>query len=136
MRLTLEALLSMSPKQALLRVRNASRVPDDVCRGLADHVFSLRLKNPEEMEKWGQVADAAAEKTVDRLAAGLACAHFGNALRVCGDYPGALAAFDRAEELLPSAHPLIHEFRASLLTGSGNHKGAIVELRKAEELRS
>lgn len=136
MRLTLEALLSMSPEQALLRVRNASQVPDDVCRGLADHVFSLRFKNPKEMEKWGQVADAAAEKTVDRIAAGLAHAHFGNALRVCGDYTGAIAALDRAEELLPSAHPLVHEFRASLLTGCRKYKAAFDELSKAEALRN
>jgi tetratricopeptide (TPR) repeat protein len=136
MPLSLEALLSMSPKQALLRVRNASRVPDEVCRGLADHVFSLRFKNPAEMEKWGQVADAAAEKTYDRLSAGLAHAHFGNALRVCGDNRGALAAFDRAEEMLPSAHPLLHEFRASLLMACRDNKGAVDELRKAEELRS
>jgi tetratricopeptide (TPR) repeat protein len=136
MRLSLEALLSMTPEQALLRVRNASRVPDAVCRGLADHVFSLRFKNPAEMEKWGRVADAAAEKTVDRLTAALALAHFGNALRVCSNYQGALAAFDRAEELLPSAHPLIHEFRASLLMACSNHDGAFSELRKAEALRS
>jgi tetratricopeptide (TPR) repeat protein len=136
MHLSLEALLSMSPEQALLRVCNASRVPDAVCRGLADHVFSLRFKNPAEMEKWGRVADAAAEKTVDRLTAGLALAHFGNALRVCGDSQGALAAFDRAEELLPSAHALIHEFRASLLMACRDNKGAFSELRKAEALRS
>lgn len=136
MPLSLKALLSMSPEQALLRVRNASRVPDAVCRGLADHVFSLRFKNPEEMEKWGRVADAAAEKTVDRLAAGLARAHFGNSLRVCGDSRGALAAFDRAEELLPSAHPLLHEFRASLLKQCRDYKGAMSELHKAEALRS
>lgn len=136
MRLSLEVLLSMSPEQALLRVRNASRVPDAVCRGLADHVFSLRFKNPGEMETWGHVADAAAEKTTDQLAAGLARAHFGNALRVCGDSQGALAAFNRAEELLPTAHPLVHEFRASLLMGYRDYKGAISELRKAESLRS
>lgn len=136
MPLSLEALLSMEPEQALFRVRNASRVPDDVCRGLADHVFSLRFKNPAEMEKWGRVADAAAEKTYDRLSAGLAHAHFGNALRVCGDKRGALAAFDRAEEMLPSAHPLLHEFRASLLMACRDNQGAVEELRKAEELRN
>lgn len=136
MRLSLEALLSMTPEQALLWVRNASRVPDAVCRGLADHVFSLRFKNPGEMEKWGRVADAAAAKTYDKLAAGLARAHFGNALRVRGDYQGAMVAFTRAEELLPSAHPLIHEFRASLLMGCRDHDGAVSELRKAEDLRS
>lgn len=136
MRLSLEALLRMTPEQALLRVRNASRVSEAVCRGLADHVFSLRFKNPSEMEKWGRVADAAAGKTGDQLAAGLARAHFGNSLRICGDYEGAMAAFDHAEELFPTGHPLVHEFRASLLMGHGNHKGAAIELRKAEELRS
>lgn len=120
----------------MLRVRNASRVPEAVCRGLSDHVFSLRFKNPGEMEKWSRVVDAAAGKTVDQLTAGLARAHFGNALRILGDYQGAVAALDRAEELLPSAHPLIHEFRASLLMGCRDHKGAISELRKAEDLRS
>lgn len=136
MRLSLEALLSLDPKQALLWVRNASRVPDAVCRGLADHVFSLRFKNPAKMEEWGRVADAAAEKTYDKLAAGLALAHFGNSLRIRGDSEGALAALDRAEALLPSAHPLVHEFRASLLRVCRDHKGAISELRKAEELRT
>jgi tetratricopeptide (TPR) repeat protein len=107
-----------------------------VCRGLADHVFSLRFKNTGKMEEWGRVADVAAEKTVDQLAAGLARAHFGNALRIRGDFQGALAAFDRAEALLPSAHPLIHEFRASLLMGCRDHESAMSELRKAEDLRS
>lgn len=136
MRLSLEVLLSMTPEQALLRVRNASRVSGAVCRGLADYVFSLRFKDPGLMESWGRVADAAAEKTSDQVAAGLACAHFGNALRVNGDFGGALALLDRAEELLPSAHPLVHEFRASLLMGCRDHSGAIIELRKAEEMRS
>jgi tetratricopeptide (TPR) repeat protein len=136
MPLTLEELLRMNPEQALFRVWNASRVPDAVCRGLADHVFSLRFKNPDLMEQWGRVADAAAEKTFDQLAAALARAHFGNALRIRGDHEGALAAFDRAEEQLPSAHPLLHEFRASLLMGCRDHNGAFSELRKAEELRS
>ena len=136
MPISLEALLRLKPEQALLRVRNASRVPEAVCRGLGDHVFSLRFKDPDMMERWGRVADAAAEKTVDLFAAGLARAHFGNALRVRGDHQGALAAFNRAEELFPSAHPLVHEFRASLLMGCGDHKGAISELRKAEDLRS
>lgn len=136
MRLSLEALLSMSPAQALLRVRNASQVPDAVCQGLADHVFSLRFKNPAEMEKWGRVADAAAEKTVDRLVAGLALAHFGNSLRIVGDSRGALDAFDRAEALLPTAHPLVHEFRASLLMACRDHEGAYSELSKAEDLRN
>lgn len=136
MRLSLEALLSMSPEQALLRVRNTSRVAGTVCRGLADHVFSLRFKNPSLMEKWGQVAAAAASKTDDQVAAGLACAHFGNSLRVNGDCGAAFGLLDRAEELLPSPHPLIHEFRASLLLANRNFNAAISELRKAEEMRS
>lgn len=136
MRLSLEALLSMSPEQALLRVRNASRVSGALCRGLTDHVFSLRLKDPGLMTRWGRVADAAAEKTVDQQAAGLARAHFGNSLRVSGDFEGAAKALDRAEDLLPTAHPLIHEFRASLLSGQGDLSGAIRELRRAEEMRT
>lgn len=136
MRLSLEALLSMSPEQALLRVRNASRVSGALCRALTDHVFSLRLKDPGLMTRWGQVADAAAEKTADQQAAGLARAHFGNSLRVSGDFEGAAKALDRAEELLPTAHPLIHEFRASLLSGQGDLSGAISELRRAEEMRT
>jgi tetratricopeptide (TPR) repeat protein len=136
MPLSLEALLRLKPEQALLRVRNASRVPEAVCQGLSDHVFSLRFKDPDLMERWGRVADAAAGKTVDQLTAGLARAHFGNALRIRGDYQGAMAALNRAEELLPSAHPLIHEFRASLLMGCRDHKAAFSELRKAEDLRS
>lgn len=136
MRLSLEVLLRMTPEQALLRVRNASRVSGAVCRGLADHVFSLRLSDPSLMVRWGRVADAAAPKTGDPVAAGLACAHFGNALRVTGDFAGALAVFERAEELLPSAHPLIHEFRASLLLGLCDFSGAIRELRHAEAMRT
>jgi tetratricopeptide (TPR) repeat protein len=136
MRLSLEALLCMSPEQALLRVRNASRVPGAVCRGLADHVFSLRFKNPGLMEMWGRVADAAASKTDDQVAAGLACAHFGNSLRVNGDCGAASGLLDKAEELLPNPHPVIHEFRASLLLACRNFSGALSELRKAEEMRS
>lgn len=136
MRLSLESLLSMSPEQALLRVRNASRVAGVVCRGLADYVFSLRFKEPGLMARWGRVADAAAEKTRDQLAAGLACAHFGNALRVNGDFSGALAVLDRAEELLQTAHPLVHEFRASLLLGCRDFSGAMRELHKAQDMRS
>ena len=136
MRLTLEALLSMSPEQALLRVRNASRVSGAVCQGLADYVFSLRFKDPGLMMRWGRVADAAAKKTPDQFSAGLACAQFGNALRVNGNFVPALKAFDRAEEILPTAHPLVHEFRASLLLGIRDFNGAISELRKAEEMRS
>lgn len=136
MRLSLEALLRMTPEQALLRVQNASWVSEAVCQGLADYVFSLRFKDPALMKRWGEVADAAAEKTRDQFTAGLARAHFGNALRVCGDHEGARTVLDRAEELLPSAHPLVHEFRASLLMGCRDHSGAIVELRKAEAMRS
>jgi tetratricopeptide (TPR) repeat protein len=126
----------MTPEQALLRVRNASRVSGALCRGLADHVFSLRLKDPGLMTRWGQVADAAAEKTADQLAAGLARAHFGNALRVSGDLEGATKALDRAEELLPTAHPLIHEFRASLFSARRDFTGAMSELRRAEDMRT
>lgn len=136
MRLSLDALLSMSPEQALLRVRNSSRVSNAICQGLAAHVFSLRFDHPELMERWGRVADAAAEKTRDQVVAGLARAHFGNALRIRGDFQGAMAVLDRAEELLPSAHPLVNEFRASLLMRCGDHSGAIKELRKAEDMRN
>ena len=136
MRLSLEALLSMSPEQALLRVRNASRVAGSVCHGLADHVFSLRFKNPGLMEMWGRVADAAALKTDDKVAAGIACAHFGNSLRVNGNCGAALELLDRAEVLLPSPHPIIYEFRASLLLACRKFDDAISELRKAEEMRS
>ncbi|HYN21130.1 MAG TPA: tetratricopeptide repeat protein [Thermoanaerobaculia bacterium] len=53
-----------------------------------------------------------------------------------GDSAGAARALDRAEELLPTAHPLIHEFRASLLVGRRDLSGAISELRKAEAMRT
>src|SRR5688500_11118354 len=129
MRLSLDALLSMTPEQALLRVSNTSRVSGAVCRGLADHVFRLRVLDPSLMARWGCVADAAAARTVDQLSAGLARAHFGNALRVNGDFTGALAALQRAEEALPTAHPLVHEFRASLLIGIRDFSGARDELR-------
>lgn len=107
MRLSLDVLLSMTPEQALLRVRNASRVSGALCRGLADYVFSLRFVDPSLMVSWGLVAEAAAERTADRSAAGFAQAYFGNSLRVTGDSAGALAALERAEELFGS-HPLIY----------------------------
>jgi hypothetical protein len=136
MQLSLEALLSMSPEQALLRVCNTSHVPGALCRGIADHVFALRFKDPGLMERWGRVANAAALKTGDPDAAGIACAHFGNSLRVNGDCDAAFEPLDRAEELLPSPHPIIHEFRASLLLACRDFDGALSELRKAEEMRS
>jgi tetratricopeptide (TPR) repeat protein len=136
MRLSLDALLRMSPEQALLRVRNASRVPATLCKGLADYVFQLRHFDPALMPRWGRVADAAAEKTVDPRAAGIAKAHFGNALRVNGDFTGAKAALADAEKILPASDPLIHEFRASLLLGQRDCAGALEELRRAFELRS
>lgn len=136
MRLSLEALLSLSPEQALLRVRNASRVSGAICRGLADYVFRLRVLDPGLMTRWGRVADAAASRTVDQMSAGLARAHFGNALRVSGDYQGAMAALQRAEEVLPTAHPLVHEFRASLLIGLRDFSRAQTELQRAYELRT
>ena len=55
------------------------------------------------MEMWGRVADAAALKTDDKVAAGIACAHFGNSLRVNGDCGAAFRLLDRAEELLRDA---------------------------------
>jgi len=136
MQLSLEALLSMSPEQALLRVCNTSHVSGALCRGIADHVFSLRFKNPGLMERWGRVANAAALKTGDPDAAGIACAHFGNSLRVNGDCDAPFGLLDRAEELLPSPHPIIHEFRASLLLACRDFNGALSELRKAEKMRS
>ncbi len=136
MRLSLDVLLSMTPEQALLRVRNASRVPGAVCRGLADHVFSLRYMDPSFMASWGLVAKAAAERTADHEAAGFAQAQFGNSLRVKGDRAGALAALDHAEELFPGAHPLIHEFRASLLLGHLDFSGALRELHQAYKMRT
>lgn len=136
MRLTLDVLLSMTPEQALLRVRNTSHISGAVCRGLADHVFSLRYLDPSLMERWGHVAAAAAEKTGDKTAAGLARAHFGNALRINGDDEGALAALELAEKAIPGAHPLIHEFRASLLMGRLDNSGAMDELRRAYEMRA
>src|SRR5829696_8814284 len=99
MSLSLEALLSMCPEQALLRVCNSSRVTGAVCKGLADYVFSWRFKNPGLMERWGRVAEAAALKTDDQVAAGIACAHFGNSLRVNGKCDGVLEILERAEEL-------------------------------------
>src|SRR5215203_3744647 len=134
MRLSLDVLLSMTPEQALLRVRNASRVSGTLCRGLADYVFSLRFVDPSLMVSWGLVAEAAAERTADRSAAGFAQAYFGNSLRVTGDSAGALAALERAEELFGS-HPLIYEFRASLLLGRLDFSGAMHELRRAYEMR-
>lgn len=136
MRLSLDELLRMTPEQALLRVRNASRVSGAVCRGLADYVFSLRFVDPSLMANWGLVAQAAAERTADHTAAGIAHAHLGNALRIKGDCAGALTALERAEELLPGAHPLTHEFRASLLLRRLDYPGAMRELRKAYALRS
>jgi len=136
MRLSLDVLLSMTPEQALLRVCNASQVSGAVCQGLARHVFSLRYWDPGLMERWGRVANAAAERTSDKTAAGLARAHFGNALRVNGDCEGAFAAFEIAEAAIPGNHPLIHEFRASLLMGRLDHPGAMRELRRAYEMRT
>jgi tetratricopeptide (TPR) repeat protein len=136
MNLTLDALLRMTPEQALLRVRNAARVPATVCRGLADHVYALRMSDPGLMVRWGRVADAAAERTVDLVTAGLSRAQFGNALRVTGDFDGAEAALDRAEQILPTSHPLIHEFRASLLQCRRDFTGAMEELRRAHEMRT
>jgi hypothetical protein len=129
MHMTLDALLRMTPEQALFRVRNASRVPAAVCRGLADHVFALRMSDPGLMVRWGRVADAAAERTADLVTAGLSRAHFGNSLRVTGDFAAAAAVLDEAERLLPTSHPLIHEFRASLLQGCRDFTGAKEELR-------
>jgi tetratricopeptide (TPR) repeat protein len=136
MHLSLDTLLRMTPEQALFRVRNASRVPAAVCRGLAGHVFALRMSDPGLMVRWGRVADAAAERTADLVTAGLSRAHFGNSLRVTGDFVGAAAVLDRAEQFLPTAHPLIHEFRASLLHCLSDFTGAMQELRKAHELRT
>lgn len=136
MRPSLDALLSMTPEQALLRVRNAPRVSGALCRGLTDYVFSLRFVDPSLMVSWGLVAEAAAERTSDHSAAGLAQAHFGNALRVKGECAGALAALERAEKVFPGAHPLIHEFRASLLLGRLDFSGAMRELRQAYEMRT
>ncbi|HEX5719962.1 MAG TPA: hypothetical protein VF179_27655 [Thermoanaerobaculia bacterium] len=82
------------------------------------------------------MANAAALKTGDPDAAGIACAHFGNSLRVNGDCDAAFEPLDRAEELLPSPHPIIHEFRASLLLACRDFTGALSELRKAEVMRS
>jgi len=136
MRLTLDSLRRMTPEQALFRIQNTSQVSSAVCRGLADYVFSLRFTDPGQMEQWGRVAAAAAERTVDRTAAGLARAHFGNALRVNGNAAGALAALAHAEQTIPSDHPLIHEFRASLLLGLLDYSGAMSELRRAYEMRA
>lgn len=135
MQLTLDSLLRLAPEQALLWVQNTARVPGDICRGLSDYVFSLRYLDPGLMERWGRVADAAAERTLDLTAAALGRAHFGNALRVNGNAAAALDAFERAEKAIPGAHPLIHEFRASLLMGRLDHQGALRELRRAYELR-
>lgn len=136
MRLSLDVLLSMTPEQALLRVRNASHVSGAMCRSLADYVFSLRFVDPNLMVSWGLVAKAAAERTTDNTAASLAHAHFGNSLRIKGDCADALTALERAEELFPGTHPLIHEFRASLLLGRFDLSGAMRELRRAYELRT
>lgn len=136
MQLSLDTLLRMTPEQALLRVRNASRVPTAVCRGLADHVYALRMSDPGLMVRWGFVADAAADLTADLVTAGLSRAHFGNARRVTGDFAAAAVILDDAERLLPTAHPLIHEFRASLLQGCRDFTGAKEELRRAHELRA
>jgi len=43
---------------------------------------------------------------------------------------------ERAEEAIPGSHPLIHQFRASLLLGRLDFSGAMQELRRAYEMRA
>jgi tetratricopeptide (TPR) repeat protein len=123
-----------NPEAATLYFRNQPGAARDRL-ALAEHGYSLRYSNPEEMRAWCDAALVGLSPEFDVQTAALLHGYAGNAHRVVGEFASAEQLLKEALTLSSSAEPLLLEFWASLLNDLSRLSEASRSLAQATALR-